>query len=537
MNPHGLFCPNILSFIFVILLSFHGVALAAENHENFLKCLSLQSNTISKVIYTQNNSSYSSVLKASIKNLIFSTPTNPKPVFVITPFHVSEIQAAVKCSKKNGLQIRVRSGGHDHEGLSSISDVPFIIIDLINFIEISVDVEEKTAWVESGATIGQLNYRIAEKSQNLLTFPVGTCPGVGVGGHFSGGGYGVLLRKYGLSADHIVDAHMVDVKGRFLNRESMGEDLFWAIRGGGGASFGIIVSWKINLVAVPPTVTVFNVPRTLEQNATKLLFKWQCIADKVHEDLFISPLLSRVNSTMVSAFTALFLGGVDRLLPLIQDSFPELGLTRKDCREMTFVESIVYLDGYEVEEPINVDVLLGRDFHVRFFRGKVDYLTEPIPEEAFQGIYDIFLEQDQETNGLLMFFPYGGKISEISESEIPYPHRAGNIYTLLYYAGWDLESTDDTYQRHDNMLKKLFNYMTPYVAKNPRTAYINYRDLDVGTNNKLGHTSVQEASVWGKKYFKNNFYRLVHVKTMVDPENFFRNEQSIPPFNLVKDEL
>lgn len=213
MNPHGLFCPNILSFIFVILLSFHGEALAAENHENFLKCLSLQSNTISKVIYTQTNSSYSSVLKASIKNLIFSTPTNPKPVFVITPFHVSEIQAAVKCSKKNGLQIRVRSGGHDHEGLSSISDVPFIIIDLINFIEISVDVEEKTAWVESGATIGQLNYRIAEKSQNLLTFPVGTCPGVGVGGHFSGGGYGVLLRKYGMAADHIVDAHMVDVKG------------------------------------------------------------------------------------------------------------------------------------------------------------------------------------------------------------------------------------------------------------------------------------------------------------------------------------
>ncbi|KAH9750936.1 hypothetical protein WN944_006052 [Citrus x changshan-huyou] len=537
MKPHGLLCPNILSFISSLLLLSHGVALAAENHETFLKCLSLQSDTISEVLYTQNNASYSSVLKASIQNLIFSTPANPKPLFIITPFHVSEIQAAVKCSKKNGLQIRVRSGGHDHEGLSSISDVPFIIIDLINFSEISVDVEDKTAWVESGATVGQLNYRIAEKSQNLLAFPVGTCPSVGVGGHFSGGGYGALLRKYGAAADHIVDAHMIDVKGRFLNRESMGEDLFWAIRGGGGASFGIIVSWKINLVAVPSTVTVFAVPRTLEQNATKLLNKWQYIADRVHEDLFISPFLFRENSTMVSLFTSLFLGGVDRLLRLMQDSFPELGLTKEDCKEMTFVESIVYLDGFEIRESIDMDVLRGRNFPKRPFIGKADYLTEPIPEEAFQGIYDIFFEQDQKTNGLLVFFPYGGKISEISESEIPYPHRAGNIYTLLYFAEWGQEASDDAYQRHVNMLKTLFNYMTPYVAKNPRTAYINYRDLDIGTNNKLGHTSVQEASVWGKKYFKNNFYRLVHVKTMVDPENFFRNEQSIPPFNLVKDEL
>ncbi|GAY33871.1 hypothetical protein CUMW_008460 [Citrus unshiu] len=70
--------------------------------------------------------------------------------------------------------------------------------------------------------------------------------------------------------------------------------------------------------------------------------------------------------------------------------------------------------------------------------------------------------------------------------------------------------------------------MTPYVSKNPRGAYINYRDLDVGTNNQ-GYTSVEQASVWGNKYFKNNFKRLVHVKTMVDPHDFFRNEQSIPP--------
>ncbi|KAK9214276.1 hypothetical protein WN944_006264 [Citrus x changshan-huyou] len=537
MKPHhSFFCPKILRVTFILLLSFFGESLA-ENHENFLKCLSLQSDTISKVIYTQNNSSYSSVLESSIQNLVYSAPTKPKPVFITTPFHVSEIQAIVKCSKKYGLQIRVRSGGHDHDALSSVSYVPFIIVDLINFSEVSVDAEEKTAWVQSGATVGQLNYRIAEKSQNLLAFPVGTCPTVGVGGHLSGGGFGPLLRKYGTAADHVVDAHMIDVKGRFLNRESMGEDLFWAIRGGGGASFGIIVSWKINLVAVPSTVTVFAIPRTLEQNATKLLNKWQYIADRVHEDLFISPILFRMNSTMVSIFTSLFLGGIDRLLSLMQESFPELGLTKQDCKEMSFIESVVYLDGFGISESANVDVLLSRNFPKKSFKGKADYLTEPIPEEAFQGIYDIFFEEDEKTIGLLQFFPYGGKISEISESEIPYPHRAGNIYTLLYFVDWGQDTTNEAFQRHDNMIKKLFNYTTAYVTKNPRSAYINYRDLDIGTNNNEGPISVEEASVWGKKYFKNNFYRLVHVKTMVDPDNFFRNEQSIPPFRLVKDEL
>ncbi|GAY33868.1 hypothetical protein CUMW_008430 [Citrus unshiu] len=83
------------------------------------------------------------------------------------------------------LQIRVRSGGHDFEGLSYVCHVPFVVIDLLNLSEISVDAAEQTAWVQAGATLGQLYYRIAEKSKNL-GFPGGLCPTVGVGGHISG---------------------------------------------------------------------------------------------------------------------------------------------------------------------------------------------------------------------------------------------------------------------------------------------------------------------------------------------------------------
>ena len=69
--------------------------------------------------------------------------------------------------------------------------------------------------------------------------------------------------------------------------------------------------------------------------------------------------------------------------------------------------------------------------------------------------------------------------------------------------------------------------MRPCVSKFRRVAYLNYRDLDLGTN-KESNVSYLEARVWGLKYFKGNFKRLAQVKSMVDPKNFFRNEQSIP---------
>ncbi|KAL5061854.1 hypothetical protein RYX36_011076 [Vicia faba] len=78
-----------------------------------------------------------------------------------------------------------------------------------------------------------------------------------------------------------------------------------------------------------------------------------------------------------------------------------------------------------------------------------------------------------------------------------------------------------------NQAKSLYSFMEPYVSKNPRSAFLNYRDLDIGINS-FGENSYQEGKVYGAKYFNNNFDRLVKIKTAVDPDNFFRNEQSIP---------
>ncbi|KAJ1394874.1 FAD-binding, type 2-like superfamily [Sesbania bispinosa] len=83
----------------------------------------------------------------------------------------------------------------------------------------------------------------------------------------------------------------------------MGEDLFWAIRGGGGASFGVIIAWKIKLVDVPSIVIVFRVPRTLEENVTNLIHKWQLMANKLDENIAINVVLQRVNSSKEGELT------------------------------------------------------------------------------------------------------------------------------------------------------------------------------------------------------------------------------------------
>ncbi|KAF3621385.1 putative pentatricopeptide repeat-containing protein, mitochondrial-like [Capsicum annuum] len=96
-----------------------------------------------------------------------------------------------------------------------------------------------------------------------------------------------MLCKFGLTVDNVLDARLVDVNGRILDRKSMGEDVFWAIKGGGGASFGVILGFKIQLVRVPQIVTYFRVERFLDQNATDAIVQWQNVANKIDNHLFM----------------------------------------------------------------------------------------------------------------------------------------------------------------------------------------------------------------------------------------------------------
>ncbi|GKE66413.1 berberine bridge enzyme-like protein 21, partial [Tanacetum coccineum] len=115
------------------------------------------------------------------------------------------------------MNLRIRSGGHDFEGLSYVSYTNFVLLDMSNIRSIDVNILEETTMVQVDATIGELYYRIWEKSK-VHAFPAGGCPTVDIGRHMSGGGYDVSMKEYGLTVDNVIDAVIVNVNGNVMNK-------------------------------------------------------------------------------------------------------------------------------------------------------------------------------------------------------------------------------------------------------------------------------------------------------------------------------
>ncbi|KAJ9551278.1 hypothetical protein OSB04_015323 [Centaurea solstitialis] len=518
-------------FLELLLLLSLTPFLSADIQESFHQCLSTIQTP--NTFFTPNTPNFTQILNSTAQNRRCVTPSSPIPHAIFTPLNEAHIQAAVICAKKLGIHLRLRSGGHDYECVSYMSsmNLPFVLIDLSKLRAINVDIADNSVWVEAGATVGELYYRVAEKS-NTHAVATGLCTSLGVGGHVTGGAYGTMLRKYGLTVDNALDAKIVNADGQILDRKSMGEDVFWAISGGGGGSYGVIVSWKLKLVPVPATVTVFNVVRTLEQGATKILLKWQHVASKLDEDLFIRVFIQPSNvtgttkRTISTTYDAVFLGGVDRLMEIMKQSFPELGLQKEDCFEMSWLESVMFSAGFNKTIPTSF-LLTGKPAFFNHFKAKSDFVRTPIPETGLEGIWRRLLKEELP---ILLWNPYGGMMGRIPESSTPFPHRNGVLFKAHYVNRWVVQE-EKAMKKHYKWIRELYKYMGQYVPMNPRAAYVNYRDLDLGMNDiNGGNTSFLKASSWGRSYFKDNFMRLVKIKTEFDPDNFFRHEQSIPIF-------
>ncbi|KAK1283411.1 Cannabidiolic acid synthase [Acorus calamus] len=183
---------------------------------------------------------------------------------------------------------------------------------------------------------------------------------------------------------------------------------------------------------------------------------------------------------------------------------------------------MAYYAGYTNGEP--VEALLNRSVKSGYsaYKAKSDCVREAAVEAIFRWL--------AEEEVLVFMDPLGGggRMDEVVEAEIPFPHRVGSHYNIQYVVVVGESGREDS-KRPVEWLKRFYEYMGGFISKGPRRAYLNYRDLDLGWNKEGNGTSFEEGEVWGRKYFVGNYERLALVKGEVNPGYFFKNEQSIPP--------
>lgn len=130
-------------------------------------------------VTTRRSPAYAAALAFSVQNLRFvAACAHHGPAAVVVPASLAELRAAVLCAREAGLVVRLRSGGHSYEGLSYTTDDAggFVVIDLVALDRVRVHAGTCTAWVQSGATLGQVYHAVAASSKTLA-FSAGSIHG------------------------------------------------------------------------------------------------------------------------------------------------------------------------------------------------------------------------------------------------------------------------------------------------------------------------------------------------------------------------
>ena len=404
--------------------------------------------------------------------------------------NTNAILACLKWAKENQVPFAIRCGGHSYEGFSQSTG---LVIDLRLMKNISIDVATNTIEVEAGVQLGQI---YAALSEHELAIPAGSCPTVGIVGHVTGGGYGLLGRKLGLACDSLLSCEVITADGNTITASAnQNADLFWALRGAGNGQLGIITKLKFQAYKIPE-VQVFSMGWLLPKNkALRVAKAWQAWAPQTTNDITCIFKISKhpsgnINLRCVGQSTGSMKTLLAELKYLSQIETPtsELKASTK-----TFMEAVGHFSGGFEYEAVNM-------------KAKSDYVTTPITDA---GLLTLMTELEKLPAGAIAVImdAYGGQMSNIPSTAMAFSHRKGTLCSIQYYSQWSKASDNEKRLQY---IRDLYQAMRPFVSG---SAYVNYCDMDLKN--------------YGKAYWGDNYETLKSIKQKYDPKNLFKHRQGL----------
>src|SRR5262245_28062220 len=210
------------------------------------------------------------------------------PALIAVCASPSDVRSAVDFARSHRLLTAVRGGGHSATGKSSCDGG--LMIDLAPMRSVRVDGDARTARVEGGALLGDLD---RETRPFGLVTTAGTVSHTGAGGLTLGGGLGRVGRHFGLACDNVLAADVVTADGRLVQAsEKQNPDLYWGLRGGSG-NFGVVTSFEYRLHAMDPTILGGTLVWPVEQarDVLKFLAEFsQSAPDELNTDAYLGAL-------------------------------------------------------------------------------------------------------------------------------------------------------------------------------------------------------------------------------------------------------
>lgn len=426
---------------------------------------------------------------------VYNRAIDKRPALICRCADAADVIASVNFARDNNLLLAVRGGGHSGPGLGVCENG--LVIDCSPMNGVRIDPGRQTARAGGGAVWGAVDH--AAHAFGLASVN-GIISTTGVGGLTLGGGHGYLSRKYGLTIDNLLEADVVLADGSFVTAsEDWNQDLFWALRGGGG-NFVVVTSFLFRLRPVASVTggpTFWPPERAAEamrwyadfiEEAPEDLYGWFGFAQVPPMPQFPRELHGRKMAMAMWCHTGPEKEAAEALAPVENAVKPVF----HGIHAMPFPALQSAFDG-----------LYPPGYHWYWKGGFV----KELPDEAIQ----IHLEHGLNLptpQSTMHLYPINGAVRRTRPDETAWSYRDATWSMAI--AGVSPNAAD--MDRIADWARDYWEALLPHAMEG---GYTNFMMDEGGERVRSAH--------------RDNYERLAKIKSRYDPDNFFRVNHNIEP--------